>query len=60
MQDAIKIHPQDNVAVALHDMEANTTIELAAQPVTLLQDVGRGHKFALRAIGKDELIIKYG
>ncbi|WP_313611840.1 UxaA family hydrolase, partial [Pantoea piersonii] len=60
MQDAIKIHSQDNVAVALRDLEAGQTIDLQQTAVQLLQAVTRGHKFALRPIGEGELVIKYG
>lgn len=60
MQDAIKIHSQDNVAVALRDLEAGQTIDLHQTAVQLQQAVTRGHKFALRPIAEGELVIKYG
>ncbi|WP_313385499.1 altronate dehydratase family protein [Pantoea sp.] len=60
MQDAIKIHSQDNVAVALRDLEAGQTIDLQQTAVQLLQAVTRGHKFALRPLAEGELVIKYG
>ncbi|MDU6433911.1 MAG: altronate dehydratase, partial [Pantoea sp.] len=44
MQDAIKIHSQDNVAVALRDLEAGQTIDLQQTAVH----------------GEGELVIKYG
>ncbi|VEC83099.1 Altronate hydrolase [Raoultella ornithinolytica] len=56
----IKIHSQDNVAVALADMAAGTQVTIDDAAVTLRQDVVRGHKFALRAIAKGENVIKYG
>jgi bifunctional pyridoxal-dependent enzyme with beta-cystathionase and maltose regulon repressor activities len=56
----IKIHSQDNVAVALADMAAGTQVTIDDDAVTLSQDVVRGHKFALRAIAKGENVIKYG
>ncbi|MDU6080416.1 MAG: SAF domain-containing protein, partial [Pantoea sp.] len=46
MQDAIKIHSQDNVAVALRDLDAGQTIDLQQTAVQLQQAVTRGHKFA--------------
>jgi altronate hydrolase len=46
----IKIHSQDNVAVALADMAAGTEVTIDDAAVTLRQDVVRGHKFALRAL----------
>lgn len=48
----IKIHSQDNVAVALADMTAGSVVTIDNDPVTLGQDIVRGHKFALRAIAK--------
>lgn len=60
MQDAIKIHSQDNVAVALRDLDAGQTIDLQQTAVQLQQAVTRGHKFALRPIAEGELVIKYG
>ena len=60
MQDAIRIHSRDNVAVALRDLPANTQVEINQQAITLQQEVGRGHKFALQPLATDALVIKYG
>ncbi|AFJ45589.1 UxaA family hydrolase [Shimwellia blattae] len=56
----IKIHPLDNVAVALEDLDQGTTLSVDGNSITLLAPVARGHKFALRAIAKGENVIKYG
>lgn len=48
MDKTIKIHPSDNVMVALDDVESNGVT------------VKRGHKIALVDIKKGEQIIKYG
>ena len=60
MQDAIKIDPRDNVAVALRDLEPGTTVSLPESSVTVREAVGRGHKFALQPIQQDALVVKYG
>lgn len=60
MQDFIKIHPNDNVAVALKPLSASRTIEAGGQQVTLAEDIPQGHKFALTDIGFGEKVIKYG
>ena len=60
MQDAIRIHSRDNVAVALRDLEAHTQVEINNVRVELQQAVGRGHKFALQPLATDALVIKYG
>ncbi|QGY30644.1 UxaA family hydrolase [Pantoea cypripedii] len=60
MQDAIRIHSRDNVAVALRDLEAHTQVDINNVCVELQQAVGRGHKFALQPLATDALVIKYG
>lgn len=60
MQDAIRIHSRDNVAVALRDLPANTQVGINQQVITLQQEVGRGHKFALQPLATNALVIKYG
>ena len=52
----IRIHPDDNVAVALADLRAGEE----AGGVVLQTDVPRGHKFALRALPAGENVVKYG
>jgi len=47
MKEIIKIHSRDNVAVTLIDRIAGEVINVEGQTVTLLEDVGRGHKIAL-------------
>ncbi|TCV98811.1 UxaA family hydrolase [Biostraticola tofi] len=56
----IKIHPLDNVVVALQDLAENETVEIGGASITLPQAVARGHKFALKPIGQGEMIVKYG
>ena len=56
----IKIHPADNVAVALEDVARGETLTADGEILTAAQDVARGHKIALRAIAKDAPVVKYG
>ena len=56
----IKIHSQDNVAVALVDLAEGAVIAIDGQEITLRQAVARGHKFAIQAIAKDANVVKYG
>jgi altronate hydrolase len=60
MQKALKIHPADSVAVALQPLKAGELVALGVQTVSLTQDIPAGHKLALRAIAKDERVLKYG
>lgn len=60
MQSFIKIHPLDNVAVALCDLEQSQQLELGDRFITLQQPVARGHKIALNPIARGQNIVKYG
>ena len=56
----IRIHPDDNVAVALEDIRKGETLTLDAVSVTATEDIARGHKIALREIKEGEPVVKYG
>lgn len=60
MSDYIMINPNDNVCVALKDMSAGTAVVVAEKEVELLDDIHKGHKFAITDIGKSDSIVKYG
>ncbi|MGI9521289.1 MAG: UxaA family hydrolase, partial [Hyphomicrobiaceae bacterium] len=58
---ALRLNSKDNVATALRDLAAGS------QPVLddgdcpeLLEQIGRGHKFALDSIARGDKVIKYG
>ncbi|MEP6618037.1 MAG: altronate dehydratase family protein [bacterium] len=54
--DAIRIHPDDNVAVAIRSLHAGETVAR----LVLRADVPAGHKVALRDMDAGESIVKYG
>ncbi|MCR5825452.1 MAG: altronate dehydratase family protein [Oscillospiraceae bacterium] len=56
----LRIHPGDNVAVALTDIKKGETLSVDGVSVVAAEDVARGHKLALRAIAKDAPVVKYG
>ena len=61
--DAIVIHAEDNVAVALRDCPAGTVRVRrggAIESVAVLQPIALGHKFALSALPSGTVIRKYG
>lgn len=60
MQEIIKIHEQDNVAVALRSIQKGESFTVGQENVTALEDIPQGHKFALCPIGEGEPVIKYG
>lgn len=55
-----KIHPMDNVAVALEDIRKGDIIELGNSKITVLEDIDKGHKIAFADIAEGKDIIKYG
>jgi altronate dehydratase len=54
----IRLHPDDNVVVALGDLPAGAMPDGLA--VTLLQPAPQGHKIASVAIAKGQPVIRYG
>ncbi len=60
MQEFIKIHPQDNVAVALCPLSAGRTFQVDSQSVVLTEDIPQGHKFTLTDLPEGGQVIKYG
>ena len=60
MPQCIRIHPADNVAVALCPIPAGTRLSLEGRAVQMREDIPQGHKLALAQIAAGENIIKYG
>ena len=56
----IRIHPADNVAVALADIAKGESITIDGISVTAAEDVARGHKIALADIAEGAAVVKYG
>lgn len=56
----IRLHPRDNVAVALEDVAGGEVLSLDGLELTAAEDVRRGHKIALSPISAGESIMKYG
>src|SRR5579871_4146758 len=57
---ALKISPEDNVAVALVDLRAGETVSVAGNKWTVETPVGAKQKFALRELRPHDLVIMYG
>lgn len=53
----LQIHPKDNVAVAVRDLEKGTILP---EGVALLEDVPQAHKVAMRTIRAGQPVIRYG
>lgn len=61
---ALVMKPADNVATVLEDiapgMEITLQIGGEKRIIPVAEEICFGHKFAIRAIGRGEAIIKYG
>lgn len=60
MQDIIKIHHDDNVAVALRPIAKGETLSVGGLSVTVSEDIAQGHKFAVKPVKAGEEVMKYG
>ena len=60
MNKTYRIHPEDNVVVALQALKAGEPLGAEEDGAVLRSDVLPGHKIAVKEIKKGEEIIKYG
>jgi altronate hydrolase len=59
-QSFLKIHPSDNVLVALQDLAAGTQMLFEKEDLFLRQDIGAKHKFFVHDMQAGEDVIMYG
>lgn len=59
-QITLKIHPADNVWVALQDIPGGTAVTCGQETVTAIRNIAAKHKIAARHIAKDAAINMYG
>lgn len=60
MVNFIKIHDDDNVAVALEAIPQNETITVGGTAIVTKMEIPAGHKFALKELKMGTPVIKYG
>ena len=60
MSKFIKINPADNVAVAIHDVEAGGCFDIDGIQIVPKSLIPAGHKVALADLKAGEYIVKYG
>jgi altronate hydrolase len=60
LTEYIKIHHNDNVAVALQNLKAGTQISFGEITFILPEDIQAKHKFTLHSISKGQTLIMYG
>ena len=58
--DFIRINAADNVAVAIHDVEAGASFDINGVSIITQTKVPAGHKVALEDMDEGADIIKYG
>src|SRR5688572_19702527 len=56
----LRIHPNDNVLVALTDLKKGESFTEGNASVTLVNDIPAKHKFVINAMAQDEEIRMYG
>lgn len=59
-QKVLKVHPKDNVLVALTDLKKDDVIEYGGETFILQEDVKAKHKFFVTGLKKGDKIIMYG
>jgi altronate hydrolase len=60
MNNYLKIHKDDNVLVALRDLEQGTEVNFDGQQFALVDRVAAKHKFTLTELNPDDSIYMYG
>jgi len=56
----LKVHPEDNVIVALQDLKAGDELEFSGQVIIAKEDIDAKHKFSLKEFVVGDDIIMYG
>ena len=59
-EKVIRIHPKDNVLVALINLKNGDTIDFENKSDVLKKDIAAKHKFTIRKIDKGGLVYMYG
>lgn len=58
--DVVYLHPSDNICVAARNLDAGTRITVEGQSIELPKAIRIGHKIAVRPIGPQDAVRKYG
>src|SRR6476469_5192857 len=59
-QSVLKVHPQDNVIVALTDLKKGETVSYDGRDYLILDDLQAKHKFLATDLNKGAEVIMYG
>jgi altronate hydrolase len=60
VQNVLKVHPADNVIVALQDLKKGETINFEGQDYLLVSDIPAKHKFLTEDLAIGQEVIMYG
>lgn len=60
MHRILLVHPDDDMVVALQDLQAGESFDVAGQPIKLTANVASKHKFARRSLKKSQYLKMYG
>jgi altronate hydrolase len=60
MTEVLRIHPLDNVGIALTALQAGQTVQAGQQTVSVAEDIPAGHKIALQTLATGATVVKYG
>lgn len=60
MNSFIQLNTYDNIVIALRNLKAGENINVNRVNITLLADIGFGHKVAVATIPGGQKVIKYG
>ncbi|NRA19636.1 MAG: altronate dehydratase [Oceanospirillaceae bacterium] len=60
LQSALKIHPDDDLIVALTDIAAGEQISLGGENYQIIEPISAKHKFAGRRFARGERLTQYG
>ncbi|MEX2122021.1 MAG: altronate dehydratase family protein [Pirellulales bacterium] len=58
--DVVHLHPDDNVCVAVRNLQAGAAVTVGGAAVALSGAVGLGHKIALTGIQEGQAVLRYG
>ncbi|MGO4292472.1 UxaA family hydrolase [Chitinophaga sp. RAB17] len=59
-QKVLKVHPHDNVLVALQDLDKDDTVQYNGTVYTMQEKIPAKHKFAASSFDKGDALIMYG
>lgn len=60
MRPFIQLHPDDNVIVALTELQRGMALTVNGETLIVKESIQRGHKVAIQKIERNNLVIKYG